>query len=234
MSAKVSSRLARKQQRKLVRQTIWSIIGGGLLLLVFLFWVLPNSVRLLSGVLDTTFEEKDEIPPQVPIFSQPATATNLSPYLLKGFAEPGSKVFVSVNGNENEVVTGDDGVFEAELGLTEGENVFSAVSEDAAGNRSRETEAYQIDLDSQLPSLAIDNISDGQEFIGKDQQQLTIAGITDPSARVYINQRLVLARTDGSFKFTLRLNEGENKLTFKVIDKAGNEAEFEYTVFFKL
>jgi len=233
---RIQSRLVRKQHKQLVRQTVWSSIIGIVLVLAFIFWVLPNSVRLLGLLLDTTLiEETDAIPPQVPILSQPNKATGETPLLVKGFAEPDSQVIFVLNGGQlDPVVVGEEGTFEQSLPLTEGDNIFLAYSKDEAENESRETKLYEVALDTEPPAIALDELADGTQIVGKDNRQLVIQGVTEPQARVHINDRPVLANSQGAFRSSYRLNEGDNELLFKVVDLAGNENELTLTVKFKL
>jgi len=233
---RTQSRLVRKEHKQLVRQTLWSVVIGLILILAFVFLVIPNSVRLLGLLLDTSIvEQTDQIPPQVPVISQSEKFTNQTPFLVKGFGEPESQIIFVINGERSEpVIVGEESTFEASIPLTEGDNSFTAFSIDSAGNESKETKSYQVTLDTELPTLTLDNLADGQQIMGRDNQQLVIRGLTDPQARVYINDRPVLADFEGAFSSTYRLNEGDNKLLLKVIDRAGNEGQMELTIKFKL
>jgi len=226
----------RKQHKQLVKQTVWSIIIGLALIVIFIFWVLPNSVRFLGFWVDTNVtEQTDQIPPQVPVISLSQKSTHQTPFQVKGFGEPESLIVFVLNGEQLEPITvNQEGTFEAALPLTEGENIFTAFSRDKFENESRVTKDYDVTLDTEVPTLTLDNVFDGQQIVGRDNQQLVIRGITDPQARVYVNDKPVLADFEGAFNTTYRLNEGDNKLVLKVIDKAGNEGGMELTVKFKL
>ncbi|MBU0978315.1 MAG: hypothetical protein ABIJ33_00970 [Patescibacteria group bacterium] len=233
---RTQSRLVRKEHKQLVKQTVWSVIIGLALILAFVFWVLPNSVRFLGLLLDTGItEQTDQIPPQVPVISLLEKSTNQTPFTVKGFGEPESQIIFVLNGDRLEpVVVGEESTFEASLPLTEGDNIFIAFSMDKAENESKETKTYQVVLDTELPTLTLDNIFDGQQVVGRDNQQLAIRGLTDPQARVYINDRPILADFEGAFSSTYRLDEGDNQLLLKVVDRAGNEGQMELTIKFKL
>ncbi len=233
-----TSRIVKREHDRLLKQTMtWSLIALGLLLL-FLFIILPNAPRLLASIVDgdAVFGQEDTIPPQVPIFNSPPTATNTRQIEVSGFAEAKSQVLIVLNGNQiADLTTSDDAIFKQSIDLQEGENYLQAFSKDATGNESNLSKEYVITLDTQAPSLAFsETIQDGMQVVGKDNKSFTISGLTEQNAKVAINDRFLFARPDGSFSYQIQLNEGENLLTIVITDKANNVFEQELRVNYKL
>ncbi len=234
---KASSRIVRKERKKVLKQTAIIFFVTILVVLGFIFVVIPGFIRIINSVLDTSnpFFETDDIPPQVPIVSAPIAGTNEQTLTLSGFGEAGSEVYIIVNGERSEPISvGDDGSFTTDVQLTEGENVLSAYSVDEAENESATSRSFTTVLDTEIPTLTLEDFENGQEFVSRANQNRVLNGQTEPNAKVYVNGRLVLPDSEGVFKTTLQLTEGENKVMFKVEDRGGNVYEEERTVTFQL
>jgi len=223
----VSSRLIRREKNKLVKQTVLGVVFSIVILLLFLFFGLPNAPRivgLLAGQ-EGNFAVNDDIPPQVPVIYLTERDVNLAKFTVQGFTEADSQVIVIYNGQELEPIKADSaGAFELELGLSEGENTIAAVSVDQAENRSAQSKTETVNLDTEVPELTFaEGIVDGMNIIGKDKQTFILSGQTEPSAKITINDRFLFAKADGSFSYSYRLQEGDNQLKIQVDDKAGNQ-----------
>lgn len=222
-----ASRIVKKEQTKLLRQTLIWIGVSVVVLVLFLVLILPNAPRLLATFLDSgaAIGQQDTIPPQVPVLNTPPVAVKEGDLELSGYAEPESQVIFVLNGNQAAEVTADgEGGFTQTLQLQEGENQLEAFSRDAAENESALSHSYLITLDTTAPSLELaENIQDQMEVVGKENRLFTIAGQTEASVKVAINDRFLFARADGSFSYQLQLGEGENTIHFVITDKAGNE-----------
>ena len=234
MSPRRTSRKVRREKKKVLSQSVIMIIVAILLLLAFLFVILPSFIGFVTNVLNSSspFQETDEIPPQIPIISAPVSATNSAELSISGFGEPESDVIIILNGSkEDEIQIADDGTFSVPLTLSEGNNSVSAYSRDAAENESPVTREYTTKLDTQDPELTITEPEDGTEIQGRGNQMLTIQGTTDKdtTVRVYVNDRIVFPKADGTWKYDFRLSEGENKLNIRAVDAAGNETDTEVT-----
>lgn len=231
----VTSRLAKKEQRKLMTQTALTIGLIVIIILAFLFLVLPNIVRIAFNVLDSDpiVQSQDSLPPQVPILEAPVEATHTAQIKLSGFGEAKSDVVLVVNGNEAETkkIT-DDGTFSFDVNLTDGENNISAFSRDEAKNESTNSKSYTVLLDTTTPTIGVESPLDGERITLRKNQIVTIKGVTEPKARVFIDSRLVSADFEGKFQGTYNLQEGDNKIKIKAIDQAGNQGEIELTLNF--
>lgn len=237
MRRRVISRLVKQEKTKVVRQFWFFIVVAAILVSLFIFVILPNFINITSSFLGSTtpFTPKDELPPFTPTLTAPPKATKDAELLLFGYAEAESEVFVIVNGEELEpVVAQEDGSFQATTTLTEGENVLTTYARDAAGNESQLSRGYKIALDTEAPLLDITTPTADAIIQGRAQQNLQIAGLTDPGVKVTINGQLTYAKLDGAFGHSFRLNEGKNDLEFIATDAADNVTEKKLSVTFQL
>lgn len=233
-----SSRLVKKEKNKLQKQTFGFLFFGVVILLLFVFLIVPNLIRLFFAVIDkdSPLTETDVVPPQVPVLaSTPVEATFSASLQLTGFAEADSTVVFLLNSAKSaEVKVDSEGNFAHELALNEGQNELSIFGVDVAGNESLKTRTYLIARDSEAPFLDLEEPKDGAVIELKKNRTLTIKGKTEPGARLQINDRLVLADSEGNFSSNYYLAEGKNELKFIVIDKATNQTERTIEVEFRL
>lgn len=233
-----SSRLTKREKSKIQKQTFYYLFLGIVILLLFVFLIMPNLIRLFFAIIDgeSPLVEKDTVPPQVPVLSSnPVEATFSASLDLKGFAEPKSQVIFLLNSAKSaEVEVSEEGQFEHKLELVDGENELSIFGVDEAGNESLKTRSYLIIRDSQAPTLEIEEPKDGAVIELKKNRTTAIKGKTEPNAKVIINGRMVLADEEGVFSTNYYLSEGKNELSFEVIDKATNKTNKKIEVEFKL
>lgn len=224
------SRYVSLEEKRNIRRAIFfgllTIVALGLLL----FFGLP-SVAKFAGILidlgrsNKPIEINDTTPPAPPRLDPLPEATNKVNLEITGQTEAGATVIIFFNGNQEEVVANADGIFSMNFGLNKGENTVAAKAKDAAGNESQESEIVKIKYDGEEPTIEVENPSDGSQFFGPSQRQVTIRGKTDPEATLTINDRVTGVKDDGSFTFATTLSEGENVFTLKAQDKAQNTSE---------
>lgn len=228
MKRRTSSRLARRQGKKIARQSVTMIVLSIAGLLLFLFVIMPQVVQLFFRFLgngDLNLIQSDTVPPQVPIVASQVEATNQPKIDLEGFGEAESQVVVVVNGEEiDRVKVNEEGKFSYTLSLDEGENLVNLYGVDEADNESAGRQ-FIIVLDRENPALLFEDLADGKQLTGKDQQNFQIRGETEPDSQLTLNERNVYVRSDGTFVAQIYLQEGENTLKFIVIDQAGNRTE---------
>lgn len=224
----VPSRLAKKEQKKLMTQTALTLSLVVVIILVFLFFVLPNIVRVAFNVLDADpiAKSEDTLPPQIPILEAPVEATFSSQIKLSGYGEAKSEIILVVNGNEvDKKIIADDGTFSLDVTLTDGENTITTFSKDEAQNESSASKKFIVILDTTVPTIEIESPQDGERITLRKNQITTIKGKTEPRAKVFIDSRLVLADQEGNFQGNYNLQEGDNKIIIRAIDLAGNQSE---------
>lgn len=231
------SRLTKRQQRQMMRQTVYYAGLAIIVTVVFIFFVMPRFITLADKLFnrDAVVNSEDQVPPPTPILSAPVDATNSATLPISGFGEAGAKAVLVLNGEElDEVVINEEGDFEFDVTLEDGENSLLVYSVDENDNESVKTRSYQVILDQEAPSIEIEQPTDGQQIELRKNQVTTILGKTEPNSRVFINDRLVYPNSEGGFNMSYQLQEGENTLKFRVIDQAGNTAEKEIKVNFRL
>lgn len=213
-SGQVTSRMARREQKKLVKQTVLFLVLAVILILGFFFVILPNFIRLVSnwGSSDAGSSITDSLPPQIPVLAAPPVATPSAELTITGFGEKGSQVVSLVNSTEaGKHAVGDDGSFTFTINLTEGENTLSVYAIDQAENESATGKTYTIIRDSSAPKLEITEPTANQEFQTRKNQTITIKGTTDPEVRIMVNGHLAFAQKDGAFTTTYSLQDGEKR-----------------------
>lgn len=234
---KGSSRLLKKEEKKMRQQTFLYVFLGLVLLVLFIFIIVPNLIKFFFAIFDqeSPFEIKDDVPPQVPVLSAtPPEATFSAELNLAGFAEAESTVIFVLNGSELKQAQVDEiGQFAEAINLEKGDNELTLYGLDEAGNESLQSKSYQIVFDDEAPFINLITPEPDSVIELKKNRTTPISGETEPGAKVYLNDRLILADGEGKFSSTFYLNEGENTLQFKAIDRAGNQSELAVKVEFR-
>lgn len=231
------SRLASVEERKNIRSATLLILGSIATLILLFFFGIPALGKFAAFVSELGRSNKaittnDHTPPAPPNFKTFPDFTNQQKLTISGYSEPGANVKLTLNGNEQSALVDKDGNFTFDLQLNSGDNNFSAVAIDPAGNVSQKTKDYKIVFDNKPPSLTIDSPSDGSQLFGTNQRQVTIKGTTDANSQVTVNDRIVAVDDSGKFQYTTTLNDGGNKFKFKSTDQAGNSTEKEINLNF--
>jgi hypothetical protein len=233
-----SSRLVKKEKQKLQKQTFLYIFIGITVLLFFIFILVPNLIRVFFAIIDKEDPSAnlDTVPPQVPVLSStPLEATSSATLELTGFAESESQVVFVLNSQETaQVKANAEGSFAQVVNLNAGVNELAIFGVDQAGNQSLKTRSYMIEFDDQAPEIELESPQDGSVVELKKNQTITVKGKTEPLAKVYVNDRFVLADQEGLFQSNYYLKEGKNELIIKAIDKALNQTELKVEVEFRL
>lgn len=234
-SKRGNSRLLKKQEKEMRKQTVFFIFLAIALLLFFIFIIVPNIIKLFFNFFDDEqISIENDLPPQAPIlFEAPPEATFSAQLQLEGYADPQSRVIFVLNGNQvEEALVNEEGQFNQLLELNKGDNQLAIYSVNTSGTESLQTKTYQVIFDDEAPLINIIEPAPDSVIELKRNRITTIIGETEALAKVYINERLVLAGEDGKFSSTYYLDEGDNNLKFLVTDQAGNQSELEIKVKF--
>jgi hypothetical protein len=209
-----------------------------LLIIVLALWGVPFLIRFASFLGDIKTENEpvvadDTIPPLPPQFSFVPEATNSSILVISGFAEQGADVEVYFNDELlTETRADENGEFQIEkISLNIGKNDLFALATDEAGNLSDKSKVLEVIYDNEPPNLDIQYPEDGLTVY---EQQLEIRGVTEPEAKVTINDYLVMTESDGIFSHIVDLSEGDNQIVIVSEDIAGNKTEKTLTVNYHL
>lgn len=226
-----SSHRIKIEERKLYKKTallVVGMIGFG----IFMFFIgIPAFVQVIlfvSGfrkdktVSNVSLSENALLPPSLDPISE---ATNTGTISLSGFGEKDASVVVYVNDVETKKVqTDNDGkFFILNLPIKEGDNSITAknVKDDKESSFSA---ALSVSYLNKPPKLDIDSPHDGDKF-SSEQKQVRVSGTTDPDNRITLNGRTVVVNTQGQFSFNFPLTGGDNEISIKAFDSAGNSVE---------
>lgn len=120
-----------------------------------------------------------------------------------------------------------EGQLTIERSLSEGTNTIEIDVADRMGNLA-EPYVYVVIYDVTAPTPSVTFPADG--FTTKDGE-ITLKGLTDDkTSQVWINDRPVGLKADGSFEMTTALAMGANVFEVRNRDRAGNEATTEVTI----
>ncbi|MDD2431805.1 MAG: N-acetylmuramoyl-L-alanine amidase [Firmicutes bacterium] len=160
---------------------------------------------------------RDTSPPKL-VISQPQNGifVNQERITVSGHTKPRSRVFV----NGVLYPLRDDGSFEVEVSLLEGENfIYVAALDENLPNMA--LEVIQVTLDTIEPYLEIEFPTTG--YISTEDF-IILRAKTKPYATVEVEDLGLeaLADKDGNFRLTLPLKEGRNSFYLGVVDLAGN------------
>jgi hypothetical protein len=155
-------------------------------------------------------------PPEI-IVDNPPDGVWLNERLLsvQGRTTPATQLLV--NGKATNV--GDDGRFNVDVLLEEGENTVRVEAMDQVGNVTDVERRVFIKL--QPPPISLSSVRDGMEV---HEPSLLIAGQTEVGATVRINGQEVGVDTQGGFQGVVALVQGLNLVRVEAIDRAGNTA----------
>jgi len=217
-----------KEKRNLRRAYFYIFLS-----IVLVGVMMAFGVALLNNISDYVDRFKkpahvfvgDTTPPPPPNFDSFAEYTNDPKLTISGRSEPGASVILNINDTTEEVLVNNDGEFRLTIDLAKGANTIKAYSQDSAGNQSITTDTIIINLDTEAPDIEVTEPSEGQEFYGNAQRQLSVRGITEKDAEMTINGRFVRIDSDGNFEYQMQMTEGANNLNIKSTDRAGNQKE---------
>ena len=230
------SRLNSIQERKNVRKAfLISAITIALLIAAAILGIpILSGIALFFGDLKSSSEAidtQDHIPPVAPRIILSYEATNSARQVISGFAEAGSSVFLTQNGeSQGESIASEDGQFQfTDIFLELGENSFSAVAIDQGGNKSLASSNVRLIYVNKGPDLQVESPVDRQQVSG-ERNSVDVRGQTTSGVRLTINDRTIIVSPSGKFSTTYSLNEGDNALVFIATDQAGNQTRKEMVV----
>ena len=233
------SRLASVEEKRNMRNATRIMVITLVSIILLVFFGIPVLGRFAGFISEIAKGDKpivnnDTTPPAPPRIDILPKFTNQTSLNISGQSEVGAIIKLNINGRESEIALDGEGKFSKEISLIDGENKIDAKTVDSAGNESNSTQQFSITLDKENPSIEITSPANGANFFGTKQQQIQIIGKTELGANLYINSRFVNVNSDGSFKFDVKLGEGENKFNIKSTDQAENFSEMDLVVNFTL
>ncbi len=208
---------------------LWGVLAVVFVVVMFK-WGLPWFINFLAGPTGpkvTDINSSDDIvPPQTPTLFPLPEATNSAGIQVEGFTEADVEINIYRNDElANSDKSDDKGAFRVELKLVEGENRIQVRARDKAGNESQSAVKAVI-FDKSGVLLTVESPSDGTEIFGQKNQNVPFSGkVSKPDATVPVNGNFARVDAEGKFTVTVRLNQGDNDVTVKAVDRAGNVAE---------
>lgn len=221
------------RQRKYSRQ----IFLYGIILVCLVIFMATAGLSLLikgtifySNLTDQTKKEQTRKNPNIlgqPQFLDLPDATNSSQLTIKGSAtkKMNIKIFVNDDPQKDLFLATDE--FETSVVLNKGENSIYAILEDPKTKTSIKSDVYSVYYGDDQVKLDILEPSDGSRV---DKEDLTIVGQTTSDSLIRINDLPTVVGFDGTFRKTVILSPGENKITIWVQNRAGSTDSKEITV----
>lgn len=224
------SRLTRVKSKKATQQAIIYIVISLAIMVAMIVWGVPMAARL-SGMFigsDNGTAGIEELKPTPPIFSDIPESTSSARVDLSGFAQPGVEVALIVNGREYKKILSDDsGTFTfPDVAVSEGDNSVYAYAVTSRGTESEQSRQYTITVDNAKPEITLTSPNDGQVYRGGNERLANFAGsVNEEGTKVYIGDRMAIVQADGTFTLTYQMQEGDQEVKVRALDRAGNEAE---------
>ncbi len=221
------SRLQANDKKKLIKQSLLFFLGGVVILSLFFAVLLPVFTKIL--MLGASKTKAPEATPSVtvaaPTLSAPYTATNSAQITLEGQATPGLTVLLGINGSiDNKTTANDTGTYKFEnIILSSGENLLFAYAEDSQGNRSDGSNPVTVTYSIETPKLEVSEPTEGAIVTQRKQSVISVRGTTDPGNKIYLNDQFIFVSSDGSFTGSFQLLQGDNTITVRAVNTAGNE-----------
>ncbi len=149
-------------------------------------------------------------------------AVNHSDIKVWGLAEEYDSLTITLHRSFTDIIDrpifpGEDGRFEVQAEIEEGENEIVVTASDLAGNTV--TFRRTVTLDMTPPSLELLSPQDGTLL---NVRQVTVEfSVSDDAEQVYVNGKRVLGT--GQLDAVVMLGEGENPITLLAIDRLNNQ-----------
>jgi flagellar hook assembly protein FlgD len=122
---------------------------------------------------------------------------------------------IAINGKEATV--DEDGRYNVDLLLQEGENLLKFEANDPVGNVA--TAERRVFLKTRPPALTLTSVKEGMEVT---EPSLLVVGQTEVGASVRLNGRELTVDSRGGFQGLVNLVQGENLIRAEATDRAGN------------
>jgi flagellar hook assembly protein FlgD len=132
---------------------------------------------------------------------------------VQGRVSPGSQL--TVNGTE--AVVDENGRYNVDILLQEGDNLLVFEATDVVGNAS--TTERRVYLKTRAPVISLTSIKEGMEV---RESSLLVVGQTEVGAAVRLNGRELAVDSRGGFQGLVTLVQGENLIRAEAVDRAGN------------
>lgn len=228
------SRIRRYEERKLRTRLILAIIGSITIvafLLIFGLKILVGFSLLVERLKGSSPTQQTQSLLLAPTLDPLPIATNSATLAVTGTGTPGAIIILYVNEAEAKKLTvPSDGRFTVSaIKVLEGQNTVSAKLTDEKQNLSDLSNVLTVTVKRSPPSLEVTSPAPNATITG-DQNKVDVSGKAEEESTVTVNDRFVVVQSDGSFFYTVPLNEGDNVLKVIASDAAGNQTIVERKV----
>lgn len=165
-----------------------------------------------------------------PVLNQPFTATNSATITVSGNAGANQTVELFVNSSQvDSKPTNSDGSFSfTGVALSQQQNTIQAKAE--VNNKTSDfSDTWNVSYLQKTPSLTVDNPHDG-DTLDNSHSTVVVSGKTDPDIQVTVNGFWAIVANDGSYSYTLSLQNGDNHIEVVATDAAGNTTKQDLTI----
>jgi flagellar hook assembly protein FlgD len=169
----------------------------------------------------------DTTPPTLELLNlQDGTRVRDNLLTIEGLTDPGASIWLE---NSAQAVPVDgQGRFRTQQKLAEGVNQVKVSAADQAGNTA--TALRLIELVTAPPQVVINSPTEGAWI---NNPKVTIEGQAPTGVVLKINNQTIPVAPDGSFRYDLLLNEGDQTIQMTATDDVGNVTTVERTVHVK-
>ena len=169
----------------------------------------------------------DTTPPTLELLNlQDGTRVRDNLLTIEGLTDPGASIWLE---NSAQAVPVDgQGRFRTQQKLAEGVNQVKVSAADQAGNTA--TALRLIELVTAPPQVVINSPTEGAWI---NNPKVTIEGQAPTGVVLKINNQTIPGAPDGSFRYDLLLNEGDQTIQMTATDDVGNVTTVERTVHVK-
>jgi len=219
-------RLERVQEKKMKNTIIMYVV----VLFVVLYFIFTFGIKLLlntSSFISGLFPQPSAKPlsktensfSSVDISSIPQ-ATNSAKIIISGSVLNFDSLVFYLNKVRVKEVDSPSDIFNEEIGdLEKGENSIYILAKSKDSKTEKSTITYKVFYKSEKPKLEISEPSDNSTT---SNQEIKVMGSTDKETYIHINDIPVVVDVNGNFETIVRLKEGDNQITAKAQDIAGN------------
>jgi len=225
----------RNEYKKQKQRLIIATAGIICLLSILIFFGFPLFINFsllidsLQGNTTVTNPKEIILPP---VLDPLLEATSSAAITVSGQGTPNSTLILYLNDAEIKKLTvPDNGLFQVIILGREGLNSVSSIIV-SDKNESKSSNIISTKVINKQPNLEIITPPENAEF-GYENSSITVEGKTDAGNTVLVNSRLVISQSDGIFRTTVTLSEGENIIRIETTDIAGNKTNAERKVYYR-
>ncbi len=156
-----------------------------------------------------------------------ASATSSSTLAFSGTALNFDKLEIYLNDEKQDEIDITD-TFTGEVkGLEKGPNTVYFIAKSSTTKTTQKTPFYNVLYKSDKPKLDINSPSDNSKT---NKEDVLVTGSTDLETTIRINDAPIVVDADGKFTSSVRLKDGDNKITVVAEDIVGNQETKTITV----